>query len=227
MGQLLVWTILFPSLAGIAILVMGNNAANMVRWTALIASIITFALTCMIANQFVPATGKRLIDPSMNVTFQFSAKPVSVAKPNSGSTVSIAPMRLQLGVDGIGVWMLVLTGLLTISAVLISWESINSNTGTYFFLLMLLETAMLGVFCAFDVILFYVFFEFTLIPLFLLIGRWGGKDRNYASLKFFIYTLAGSVITLLGVVALVLHVAQMDGNRSPFHCPSWPTVCKS
>ena len=95
--------------------------------------------------------------------------------------------------------------MLTVSCVLISWESIREReAGVLRVRCWLLETGLIGVFCAFDLMLFYVFFEFTLIPLFFLIGIWGGPQRRYAAIKFFLYTLAGSLVTLVGLVALVL-----------------------
>ena len=100
--------------------------------------------------------------------------------------------------------LIVLTTVLTVPCVLISWESIRDRAAGFYACLLLLEAGLIGVFCAFDLVLFYVFFEFTLIPLFFMIGIWGGPQRRYAAIKFFLYTLAGSLITLVGLVALVL-----------------------
>ena len=97
-----------------------------------------------------------------------------------------------------------LTTLLTVSCVLISWEAISDRAAGFYACLLLLEAGLVGVFTAFDLILFYVFFEFTLVPLFFLIGIWGGPQRRYAAVKFFLYTFAGSLVTLVGLVALVL-----------------------
>lgn len=132
-----------------------------------------------------------------------------------------APIRLEfyLGADGISVLMLVLTAILTISAVLISWESIQDRATEFYICLLVLEAGMLGAFVAFDIVLFYVFFEFTLIPLFFLVGIWGGVQRQFAAYRFFIYTLAGSVITLLGLVALVMKVLQEGLIATPFSIP--------
>jgi NADH:ubiquinone oxidoreductase subunit 4 (subunit M) len=93
-----------------------------------------------------------------------------------------------------------------VSSVLVSWHSsqVQERTNEYYAWLLMLETAMIGVFLAFDIILFYVFFELTLVPLFFLIGIWGGPERRYAARKFFIYTLAGSLITLLGLLGIVI-----------------------
>jgi NADH-quinone oxidoreductase subunit M len=107
-----------------------------------------------------------------------------------------------------------------VPSVLIGWDSIRERTNEYYAWLLLLQTAMTGVFLAFDLILFYVFFELTLVPLFFLIGIWGGTMRREASRKFFLYTLAGSLITLLGALAVVLICyAHSGGNRLTFAIP--------
>src|SRR5260370_1809177 len=99
-----------------------------------------------------------------------------------------------------------------VSAVLVSWTSIQERVNEFYAWLLLLETAMLGVFLAFDIVLFYVFFELTLVPLFFLIGIWGGPQRRYAARKFFIYTLTGSLITLLGVLGVILACQSRTGE---------------
>src|SRR3974377_1729453 len=98
---------------------------------------------------------------------------------------------------------LVLTALRMTAAVFSSWEAITDRASLYYAFLLALETGLLGLFASLDVVLFYIFFEFTLIPLFFLIGMWGGPQRQRASIMFFLYTLAGSLLTLLGVIALV------------------------
>lgn len=113
-------------------------------------------------------------------------------------------VRFSLGLDGLSLWLFGLSALLTVTAVLVSWEAIRERAPAFYALLLLLETGMLGVFAARDIILFYIFFEFTLIPLFFLIGIWGSEERRYAAVKFFLFTLAGSVLTFLGLLAIVL-----------------------
>ena len=109
-----------------------------------------------------------------------------------------AHMQLEMyfGLDGISVTMIALTTLLTFCSVLISWEAIKDRASEFYAALLILETGLIGVFCAFDLVLFYVFFEMTLIPLFFLIAIWGGAERRWAAIKFFLYTLAGSLVTL-------------------------------
>ncbi len=110
----------------------------------------------------------------------------------------------SIGIDGLSLWLFALTSLLMVVAVLVGWQAIDQRASLYYRLLLVLETGMLGVFVARDVILFYIFFEFTLIPLFFLIGLWGGQQRRQAAVKFFLFTLAGSLLTFLGLLAIVL-----------------------
>jgi NADH-quinone oxidoreductase subunit M len=117
-----------------------------------------------------------------------------------------ANIRLSFGLDGLSVWMFGLSALLTFVAVLASWQAIEDRAPAFYALMLLLGTGMLGVFAARDIILFYIFFEFTLIPLYFLIGIWGHEERRYAANKFFLFTFAGSVLALLGLIGIVLWV---------------------
>jgi NADH-quinone oxidoreductase subunit M len=128
--------------------------------------------------------------------------PVGIDLPwFSSSSVDI---RFSLGLDGLSLWMFGLSALLTVTSILVSWEAIEERAPAFYALLLLLETGMLGVFAARDIILFYIFFEFTLVPLFFLIGIWGHEQRRYAAVKFFLFTLAGSLLTFLGLLSIVL-----------------------
>ena len=119
---------------------------------------------------------------------------------------STANIRLAFGLDGLSVWVFGLSALLTFTAVLASWDAVIDRAPAFYALLLLLATGMLGVFAARDIILFYIFFEFTLIPLYFLIGIWGSEQRRYAANKFFLFTFTGSVIALLGIIGIVLWV---------------------
>jgi NADH-quinone oxidoreductase subunit M len=110
--------------------------------------------------------------------------------------------RYHLGVDGISLWLVLLTTLLMPIAVLSSWTAIQKRQLTYYVLMLLLESAMIGVFVSLDLLLFYLFFEASLVPMFFLIGIWGGERRIYAAVKFFIYTAVGSLLMLVGIIAL-------------------------
>jgi len=128
-------------------------------------------------------------------------------------------IQFRVGLDGLSLWLFALTALLLVVAVLVSWESIKDQESLYYRFLLLLGTGMLGVFVARDIILFYLFFEFTLVPLFFLIGIWGSEQRRYAAIKFFLFTLAGSVLTLLGLLTIVLWVFN-DGGKLTFSIPA-------
>src|SRR5213595_2146782 len=108
---------------------------------------------------------------------------------------------------------MLLTAVLMLPSVLIFWNHITERVNEFFAWLLLLQTAMLGIFLAFDIVLFYVFFELTLVPLLFLIGIWAGPQRQYAARKFFVYTLTGSLITLLGVLGLVFTLAQKQDDK--------------
>jgi NADH-quinone oxidoreductase subunit M len=141
------------------------------------------------------------------VTFVFAARTVLDDHPPEFDVpwlTGTIDIHFSLGLDGLSRWMFGLSALLTITAVLVSWEAIEERAPAFYALLLLLESGMLGVFAARDIILFYIFFEFTLIPLFFLIGIWGSEERRYAAIKFFLFTLAGSLLTFLGLLSIVL-----------------------
>jgi NADH-quinone oxidoreductase subunit M len=138
----------------------------------------------------------------------------------TGAPVDI---RFSVALDGLSIWLFALTSLLMVVAVLVGWQAIDQQASLYYRLLLILETGMLGVFVARDIILFYVFFEFTLVPLFFLIGIWGSRQRHYAAVKFFLFTLAGSLLTFLGLLAIVLwnyyHPGKAAGAEMTFSIP--------
>src|SRR5467141_4514239 len=116
--------------------------------------------------------------------------------------IPIIGARYQMGVDGVAVLLIVLTTLLGVLAALSSWKYIAKREKEYYILLLLLQTMVLGVFSSMDLFLFYLFFEVSLVPMYFLIGIWGGENRLYAAIKFFLYTLVGSVVMLLGVLKI-------------------------
>jgi NADH-quinone oxidoreductase subunit M len=129
-------------------------------------------------------------------------------------------IRFALGLDGISLWLFALTSLLMITSVFASWEPITKRASTHYALMLALQTGLMGLFASLDIVLFYVFFEFTLIPLFFLIGLYGGPERRRASVTFFLYTLAGSLLTLIGVVALiVVHQQHTSSHILTFSIP--------
>ncbi len=183
-----------------AALAAGTAAAGhrTVRLVALAATLLTLLVAGYLVFQFPAADPARL-------TLEGAQQPEPFALWEAqwfGSPEGPVDIRFSLALDGLGVWLYGLSALLMLTAVFISWDSVTHRPGTYYALLLLLETGLLGVFTARDILLFYVFFEFTLLPLFFLIGIWGHEERRYAAVKFFLYTLAGSVLTFLGLLAI-------------------------
>lgn len=130
-------------------------------------------------------------------------------------------VSFHFGVDAISIWLLLLTGVLTPLAIAGSFSGIRERAKEYYCLMLLLQAGMLGVFCALDLLLFYVFFEFTLVPLFFIIGIWGGPEKSRAAAKFFIYTVAGSVLTFAGVLYLAYyHYVHGGGEVFTFDLPT-------
>lgn len=210
-------------LAAALLLLVGRRAIAQrgARQIALVAALATLIASLALACQFLqlPAADAQRASP---VQPRYSIPPYHWL--TYGKTADAAPdaERVQfdflLGLDGISLALVVLTTVLTVSCVLISWESIRDRAAGFYACLLLLEAGLIGVFCAFDLVLFYVFFEFTLVPLFFLIGIWGGPQRRYAAIKFFLYTLVGSLVTLIGLVALVL-TATSAGLATPCSIP--------
>ncbi|MGB5681117.1 MAG: proton-conducting transporter membrane subunit, partial [Polyangiales bacterium] len=118
----------------------------------------------------------------------------------------------KLGVDGLSLWLVVLTTALSPVALYASWGSVTKSIKEYAFSFLLLELGMLGAFLALDLFLFYVFWELMLVPMYLIIGVWGGKDRVYAAVKFFIYTMVGSLLMLVAVLYVVSSYEQLAGH---------------
>ncbi|MFV0294693.1 MAG: NADH-quinone oxidoreductase subunit M, partial [Hyphomicrobiaceae bacterium] len=178
-----------PALGALGIATLNRDAKGNARWIALWTTLITFALSLLIWVNF---------DRS-NPGFQFVEE-----------AAWIGPIKYKMGVDGISMLFVILTTFLMPLCILASWESIEERVKEYMIAFLLLETLMIGVFCALDLILFYLFFEGGLIPMFIIIGVWGGKRRVYASFKFFLYTLLGSVLMLLAMMAIYLHAGTTD-----------------
>ena len=121
-----------------------------------------------------------------------------------------AGIYYHMGVDGISVLLVLLTTFIMPIAVFFSNEYVHDRVGPYLSLMLLLETAMLGVFCALDLLLFFVFFEFSLIPMYFLIGKWGGENRTYAATKFFLYTFAGSALMLVAILTVYMATGTLN-----------------
>ncbi len=174
----------FVPLLGALILMAVPNRDRDIRWFALIVTLFEFVLSLHLAVRF----------RAENVgVFQFEINHQWITSPN---------IHFHLGVDGISLWLVLLTTFLTPLCVLISWNSIHERVKEFFILLLILETAMIGVFVALDLFLFYAFWEATLIPMALLIGIYGHERRIYAAVKFFLFTMVASMFMLAGIIWL-------------------------
>ncbi len=183
-SNLLNWILWMPFVGVLGIFLIPRNKESIVRWWALANTAITFVLTLILYKKF------DLSIAGMQETF-------NVKLP----WISQFNIFYTLGVDGISLPMILLTGLLFFICILSSW-TVKKNIKTYFALFLLLQNTVLGVFLALDFFLFYVYWEVMLIPMFFLIGVWGGENREYAAVKFFLYTFFGSILMLVSMVAL-------------------------
>jgi NADH-quinone oxidoreductase subunit M len=168
---------------------VARNAKNI----ALSTSLIVFIVSTLLWIDFDPTTA----------AFQFVEKATWIRL--GGFTINY-----HMGIDGISLFFVLLSTLLTVLCVLASWQSVHSQIREYMIAFLVLETLMVGMFCALDFVLFYVFFEGVLIPMFLIIGVWGGPRRVYSAFKFFLYTLLGSVLMLLAIIAVYWQIHTTD-----------------
>ena len=209
MPMLLVLLLVVPLAAAVAVALMGPRRPDAVRRVSLAATLVSLALAAVVAFQFIDLTRREPLDERAH-TFQprlaVQCDLLTLHQPTADRPA--ASIQFYLGVDGLNLWLVVLTALLMVCAVLGSWTSVKERDNEFFAWLLALQTVMTGVFLAFDIVLFYVFFELTLVPLFFLIGIWGGPQRQFAARKFFIFTLTGSLLTLVGVFGAVLAVAN-------------------
>ena len=186
-------TTFLPLIGAVFILALrGNDAAikRNARWVALWTTLITLELSLILAWRFDPSSAE----------FQFVEKTRWLAGYGN----------YHMGVDGISLPFVILTAALMPLCIIASWRTIETRVREYMIAFLVLETLMIGTFCALDLVLFYLFFEGGLIPMFLIIGVWGGSRRVYASFKFFLYTLLGSVLMLLAIMAMYWSAGTTD-----------------
>jgi len=196
-SPLLSLSIWLPIVFGIVVLALGRDKnPGFVRTLSLIGSLLSFAVTLPIIDGFNnTAHGMQFVE-SLSWISRFNA-------------------FYALGVDGISMWLVPLTAFITVIVVIAAWEVIEKNVAQYMGAFLILSGLMIGVFCATDGLLFYVFFEATLIPMYIIVGVWGGPNRVYAAFKFFLYTLLGSLLTLVAIIYLYLK----SGNS--FNIQTW------
>lgn len=186
--SLAIWT---PICFGVVLLALGrDDQARTVRWVALIGAFVSFLVTLPLYEGFKLGTA----------AMQFVEKTSWIPRFN---------VNYHLGVDGISFWFVLLTAFINVVIVIAGWEVITRRVNQYMGAFLILSGLMIGVFCALDGMLFYVFFEATLIPMYLIIGIWGGPNKIYAAFKFFLYTLLGSLLML---VALIYLYTQSGGS---------------
>jgi NADH-quinone oxidoreductase subunit M len=179
--SLAIW---LPIAAGGALLAFGRDEqARLVRWFALVAAIVSFLVTIPLVTGFDTTTAAMQFQENYAWIERFHA-------------------NYHLGVDGISVWFVLLTAFITVIVVIAGWEVVTQRVNQYMGAFLILSGVMVGVFAAVDGLLFYTFFEATLIPMYIIIGVWGGPRRVYAAFKFFLYTLLGSLLMLVAIVYL-------------------------
>ena len=181
MLSLAIW---LPIVVGVLLLAIGRDEhANAVRWTALLSALASFIVTLPLVTGFDAASAAMQFEESLPWIERFN-------------------VRYHLGVDGLSLWFVPLTAFITVIVVISAWQVIEERVNQYMGAFLILSGLMVGVFTALDGLLFYVFFEATLIPMYIIIGVWGGPRRVYAAFKFFLYTLAGSLLMLVALIYL-------------------------
>jgi len=184
-------TIWLPIIGGVLVLASGDNKANVTRWTALTVALLTFIVSLPLWSGFDTSTAQ----------MQFVERSMWISQFN---------IEYYLGVDGISMPLIVLTTFITVFVVIAGWEVIQYKPSQYMAAFLIMEGVMVGVFSALDAMLFYVFWEAMLIPMFLIIGVWGGPNRVYATIKFFLYTFFGSVFMLVALIYMYFKSGSFD-----------------
>lgn len=196
--MLLTLSIAIPAISSLLVLLLPRTSVSLIRWTALGASVVAFLVSLAVYANFQVG----------EAAFQMVEKLPWI--PSIGA-------EWHLGVDGISLFLVVLTTLLTVLCILSSWNSINERVQEFHFFFLLLEAGMIGVFVALDLFVFYVMWEVMLVPMFFLIGVWGGKNRLYATIKFFLFTMAGSVLMLAGILYVYFHTLDPETGKNTFN----------
>ena len=178
----------FPLVGVLIILFLKQEQKDAARWVALLTSLITFGFSLVVLAYFNPSY------PDLQEVINLPWIPIAQWE-----------IRYYLGVDGLSILLLLLTTLLTPVSILSTWTAVEDRVKDFMLFFLLLEVGMVGVFLAQDLFLFYIFWEFTLVPMYFLIGIWGGPRRMYAAVKFFLYTMAGSILMMLAILWLGIY----------------------
>jgi NADH-quinone oxidoreductase subunit M len=198
-----------PVIGALILVLIPDEQRNLIRWITLITSLITFVISLFVLAAFVPGvTGLQL---------QIRVPWIEVGGFN---------ISYFMGVDGLSILLLLLTTFLTPISILSTWTAVEDRVKQFMIFFLLLEMGLIGVFLAQDLFLFYIFWEFTLVPMYFLIGIWGGPRRIYAAIKFFLYTMAGSILMLLAILWLGIQggsfaVPELVGLNIPYNIQFW------
>lgn len=191
-SQILTYLLFIPIIGSILILFFKEENKILIRWFGLIISSLAFIISLIIYSNF----------DSFNSQFQFIHKVLWISSLN---------ISYHVGLDGISLILILLTTFLTPLTLLSTWKAIEKNVKMFTFSMLLLEAGMLGVFISLDLFLFYIFWEAMLIPMYFIIGIWGGERRIYASIKFFLYTMLGSLLMLVAIIWLAVYASNQFG----------------
>src|SRR5688500_7060226 len=178
----------FPLVGVLILFFIPSDRKDALRWTALVVSLVTFGISLWVLAMFNPS------NPDLQLVAQYD-------------WITVAGWNIQyyLGVDGLSILLVLLTTFLTPISILSTWTAVEDRVKDFMIFFLLLEVGMTGVFLAQDLFLFYIFWEFTLVPMYFIIGIWGGPRRIYAAIKFFLYTMAGSILMLLAILWLGIY----------------------
>ncbi len=222
--HVLLWLLGLPLLAACIAALLGRNRPTAVRAVSLAAALATLVLALILAGRFLALDrtfGNLPVGPRGGNVPTFTPAFVPGSTPSDPYRTrwdlinfGQGSMQFYLGVDGLNIWMVVLTAVLMLPSVLVSWTHITERVNEFYGWLLALQTAMMGIFLSLDILLFYGFFEASLVPLFFLIGIWGGPHCRLAARKFFLYTLTGSMLTLLGVLGIVQFCYQHSPEQA-------------
>src|SRR5574338_47554 len=199
----------FPLVGVLVMFFIPAAQKEALRWTALITSILTFGFSIWMLTLFQAS------NPELQLGFNLPW--IQVA----GWNISFA-----MGVDGLSILLVLLTTFLTPLSILSTWTAVEDHVKAFMLFFLLLEVGMIGVFLSQDLFLFFIFWEFTLVPMYFLIGIWGGSRRMYAAIKFFLYTMAGSILMLLAILWLGIQggsfaVPELIGLNIPYNIQFW------
>jgi len=192
-NNLLTYIIFSPLIGALILMFFERTQHNAMRWVALLSTLFTFILAVVLFFRF----------DGSEAGFQFMQEV---------SWIETIDVAYRVGVDGISLLLVMLTAFIMPISVIASWSSIKHRVKEYFVFLLLLEVGMIGVFLALDMFLFYIFWEAMLIPMYFIIGVWGGKERIYAAVKFFLFTMVGSLLMLVAIIWIGVHASNSIGH---------------